>query len=73
MVGVGFFMWWWWVSCGRDGGDGWLKERDNEEKINSVMGEKRERERLNYIIVLGSICYFNELKRKINVGMLSVL
>ena len=30
----GFFSWWCWVSCGRDGGDGCLKERDSEEKIN---------------------------------------
>ena len=44
MVRVGFFTWWWWVSCGRDGGDGWLKERDSEEKINRVMGKKGERE-----------------------------
>jgi len=41
----GFFSWWCWVSCGRDSGDGWLKERDNEEKINRAMGEKGERER----------------------------
>ena len=42
MVRVGFFTWWWWVSCGRDGGDGWLKERAYEEKIKSVMGGERE-------------------------------
>ena len=29
-----------------------------------------ERERLDYIILLGSIYYFNELNRKIKVGML---
>ena len=37
----GFFSRWCWVSCGKGGGDGWLKERDSEEKINRV----RERER----------------------------
>ena len=37
-------------------------------------GEReRERERLDYIILLGSIYYFNELDRKIKVGMLGVL
>ena len=42
---VGFFSrWWWWVSCGKCGGDGWLKERVNEEKIVRVMGEMRERD-----------------------------
>ena len=43
----GFFSRWCWVSCGKGGGDGWLKERDSEEKINRV----RERERLYYIIL----------------------
>ena len=40
----GFFSWWWWwwVSCRRGGGDGWLKERDSEEKINRVMERERE-------------------------------
>ena len=68
----GFFSRWCWVSCGKGGGDGWLKERDSEEKINRV----REREReivLYYFILLGSIYYFNELSRKIKVRMLSVL
>ena len=75
----GFFSRWCWVSCGKGGGDGWLKERDSEEKINRVMGRsvrEREREReivLYYIILLGSIYYFNELSRKIKVRMLSVL
>ena len=42
---VGFFSWWWWwVSCGKCGGDGWLKERVNEEKIVRVMGEMRKRD-----------------------------
>ena len=42
---VSFFSWWWWwVYCGRCGGDGWLKERDSEEKIIRVMGEMRERD-----------------------------
>lgn len=71
---VGFFSWWWWwVSCGKCGGDGRLKERVNEEKIVRVMGEMRERERLDYIILFGSIYYFNGLNRKIKVGMLGVL
>ena len=68
----GFFSRWCWVSCGKGGGDGWLKERDSEEKINRV----REREReivLYYFILLGSIYYFNELSRKIKVRMLSVV
>ena len=67
----GFFSRWCWVSCGKGGGDGWLKERDSEEKINRVMG-RSEREReivLYYIILLGSIYYFNELSRKIKVRM----
>ena len=71
MVGW-FFSRWWWVSYGNGGGDGWLKERDSEEKINRV----REREReivLYYFILLGSIYYFNELNRKIKVRMLGVL
>ena len=72
-----FFWWWWWVSCVKGGGDGWLKKRNSEEKIKRVMGEKREREtereRLDYIILLSSIYYFNELNRKIKVGILSVL
>ena len=39
--GDGFFRGGWcWLSCGRGGGGKWLKERDNEEKINRVMGEK---------------------------------
>ena len=38
----GFFSRWWWVSCGKGGGDGWLKERDSEEKINKVMERERE-------------------------------
>ena len=38
-----------------------------------MMGEERERERLDYIILLGSIYYFNELNRKIKVGMFCVL
>ena len=40
------------------------------------MGERereRERERLYYIILLGSICYFNELNKKIKVEILGVL
>ena len=42
---VGFFSrWWWWVCCGRCGCDGWLKERDSEQKIIRVMGEMRERD-----------------------------
>ena len=41
----GFFsLWCKWVSCGRCGGDGWLKERDSEEKTIRVMGEMRERD-----------------------------
>ena len=69
----GFFsLWWWWVSCGRCGGDGWLKERDSEEKIIRVMGGD-ERERLDLIILLGSIFYFNGLNRKIKVRMLGVV
>ena len=28
----GFFYRWWWVTCGRGDGNGWLKERDSEEK-----------------------------------------
>ena len=43
--------WWWWVSCGKCGGDRWLKERVSEENIIKVMGEMREREtRLYYFI-----------------------
>ena len=48
-----------------------MKERDSEEKIIRVMGEMRER--LDYIILLGSIYYFNGLNRKIKVRMLGVL
>ena len=72
----GFFSWWWWwVSCGRGGGDGWLKERDSEEKIKGSVGRERERERerLYYIILLDSIYYFNELNKKIKVEILGVL
>ena len=73
----GFFSWWWWwwVSCRRGGGDGCLKERDSEEKIKGSDGRERERERerLYYIILLGSIYYFNELNKKIKVGILGVL
>ena len=52
----GFFSWWWWwwVSCRRGGGDGWLKERDSEEKIKGSDGRERERERereRDYIIL----------------------
>ena len=45
-----------------------MKETYSEEKINRLMG-RRERERLDYIILLGSIYYFNELNRKIKVGI----
>ena len=50
----GFFSRWCWVSCGKGGGgDGWLKERDSEEKINRVMGRsERERERERDCIIL---------------------
>ena len=65
--------WWWWVSCFRGDGDGWLKERDSEEKIKRMMREERERERLDYIILLSSIYYFNELNRKIKVRILGML
>ena len=41
MVGW-FFSRWWWVSYGNGGGDGWLKERDSDEKINRVMGRERD-------------------------------
>ena len=26
----GFFQWWWWVSCGKGGGNGWLKESERD-------------------------------------------
>ena len=42
-----------------------------EEKIKSVMGG--ERERLDYIILLNNIYYFNELNRKIKIKMSGVL
>ena len=64
--------WWWWVSCGKCGGDRWLKERVSEEKIIRVMGEMREK-RLDYFILFGSIYYFNGLNRKIKFRMLGVL
>ena len=52
----------------------WLKERESEEKINRVMGEReRERERLDYIILLDSIYYFNKLNRKIKVEIIYML
>ena len=49
----GFFSWWWWwwVSCCRGGGDGWLKERDSEEKIKGSDEREREREREREIIL----------------------
>ena len=59
----------WWVVGFMCGGDGWLKERDTEEKINT----EREREREDYIILLGSIYYFNELYGKIETGIMGVL
>ena len=49
-----------------------MKERVSEEKIISVMGEMREK-RLVYIILFGSIYYFNGLNRKIKFRMLGVL
>ena len=40
-------------SCGRGGGDGWLKERDNEKEINTNRGERWERDWIR-INLLGS-------------------
>ena len=51
-----------------------MKERDGEEKIQrSDGGGERESERLDYIILLGSVYYFNELNGKIKVEILGVL
>ena len=51
-----------------------MKERDSEKKLKRVMREReKKRERLDCIILLSSIYHFNELNRKIKVGMLSVL
>ena len=55
-----------------------MKERDSEKKLKRVMRERerereRKRERLDCIILLSSIYHFNELNRKIKVGMFSVL
>ena len=59
----------WWVVGFICGGDGWLKERDIEKNINT----ERERERLDYIILLGSIYYFNELYGKIETEIMTIL
>ena len=49
--GRGGFFSWWWVSCRRGGGDGWLKERDSEEKIKGSDGREREREIILYYFI----------------------
>ena len=51
-----------WVVSFMCNGDWWLKRE---------MGEKSER--LNYIILLGSINYFNEWDNKIEYGIMGVL
>ena len=40
-------------SCGRGGGDGWLKERDSEKETNTDGEEGWERDWIS-IILLGS-------------------
>ena len=52
----------WWVVGFVWGGDWWLKRE-----------MKDTRDRLNYIILLGSINYFNEWYNKIEFGIMGVL
>ena len=61
-ISDGFFsQWWWGDSCGRGGGDGWLKERDSEKEINTDGEVGWERDWISIILLCRYIILMNRI------------